>query len=807
MANKAKAKQVYSIKEKASTMTGKDGWRTVPLNKSGAEVNSVRMSDGPCGLRNVADPSTKGVPMKATLFPAPCLTACSWDPEVIYEVGKMMALEAIDQHIDVILAPGVNVKRNPLCGRNFEYLSEDPYLSGHMGASFIGGVQSQGVGACLKHFAVNNQEFRRFTYSAEVDDRALREIYLTPFEIAVKDSDPWMVMEAYNRVNGIQMAQHSFLLKDVLRDEWKYKGVVVSDWGAVNDIVASHAHGLDIEMPGGSGERASLLAKAVRKGKISEETFESSFEHICNLAKKAKARQDKKVPAYEYELSHDVAIVAASESMILAKNEDKILPLKNFDDVCVIGGLAKEPLYQGKGSSQVNARNKMNFLEAAPRYLKKKSSIPYAQGYRMRPDDKIDDLHFEAMDLAGQHENVILFLGLNDEHWSEGYDRDHMRLPDEQYQLFDLLYKENPNIIVVVSTGAPVELPFLDRAKAVVLTYMAGEAFGEALTSLLVGERNFSGKLAETWPIRYMDVPSAAFYPGSGDTSLYKESIFVGYRYYLTGEKRVAFPFGHGLSYTTFKYSDMKISRKTLTEGDFVEVTFKIKNNGKMAGKEVVECYIEPINNIVMKAKRTLCYFEKVALEKGESKTVTFTIPYRAFCHYDILSESYKAEGGKYLIELASSCEKIQLDVEVEIKSAFKAVNQRFMMPNYFKLGKPGFNVSDEEFETLRDMQKSPRKKTQKKKRGSARFGWNTTMGEIRETFIGKKIIRQYENNFLNSGLSAEAKKHEMDTFLWTPFRFLTLGGISDRTICVLIAMANRQYLRVPFIYLFGKRK
>lgn len=805
MAKQTKEKKIFSLKEKASTMTGKDGWRTVPLSKNGVEVASVRMSDGPCGLRNVADVALNAPGIKSTLFPAPCLTACSWDPEVLHKVGEMMALEAIDQHVDVILAPGVNIKRNPLCGRNFEYLSEDPYLSGHMGASFINGVQSQGVGACLKHYAVNNQEFRRFTYSAEVDDRALREIYLTPFEIAIEESDPWMVMASYNRLNGIQVAQNSFLLKNVLRDEWKYEGVVVSDWGAVNDIVASHAHGLDIEMPGGSGERTSLIAKGVRKGKISEETFEASFSRICGLAKKAKARQNKKIPAFEYEKSHEVAIEAVCDSMVLAKNEDKILPLKNFDDVCVIGGLAKEPLYQGKGSSQVNARNKMNFLEAAPRYLKKKSSIPYAQGYRMKKEDKIDDLHFEAMDLAGQHEYVILFLGLNDEHWSEGYDRDQMRLPEEQYQLFDLIYKENPNIIVVVSTGAPVELPFLDRAKAVVLTYMAGEAFGESLTSLLVGEKNFSGKLAETWPIRYMDVPSAAFYPGNGDNSLYKESIFVGYRYYLTGEKRVAFPFGHGLSYTSFKYSDLKISRKTLTEGDSVEVTFKIKNNGKVAGKEIIQCYIEPENSVVMKAKRTLCYFEKISLEKGESKVVSFTVPYRAFCHYDILSESYKAEGGKYLIDIASSCENIQLDASIEIKSSYKAVNQRFMMPNYFKLGKPGFNVSDEEFEMLRDMQKSPRSKKSKKR--GAKFNWNSTVGDVRDTFIGKKLIKKYETNFLNSGLSEEAKKHEMDTFMWTPFRFMTLGGISDKTICALIAMANGQYLRVPFLLLFGKRK
>lgn len=806
MAKKKSKKTIWSSYQKASLMTGADAWSTVKLKKGKSEVPAVRMSDGPCGLRKVDDAVLQEEAVKSTLFPAPCLTACSWDKEMLSLLGKTMALEAIDQNIDVILAPGVNVKRNPLCGRNFEYLSEDPYLSGNLGAAFINGAQGQSVGTCLKHYAANNQEYHRFTYNAEVDERALRELYLAPFEIAIHESDPWMIMAAYNRLNGYYCTSSSFLLKDVLRKEWKYTGVTVSDWGAVNDVIASHAHGLDLEMPGTGEKRAKAINKAYKSGKIKPDTFEESANRLIALAKKAKGRKHVELSSYEYAKSHEVAIKIAADSMVLAKNEEDILPLKNFDDVCVIGGLAKNPLYQGKGSSHVNARNEMSFLDAAPRYLGKSSAIPYAQGYKMKEDEDSNALRFEALDLAGQHEYVLLFLGMGEESWAEGYDRDDMRLPEEQYQLFNQLYQENPNIIVIISTGAPVELPFLDKAKAVVITYMAGEAFGEALSSLLVGESNFSGRLAETWPIRYMDVPSAAFYPGAGDTSLYKESIFVGYRYYVTGEKRVAFPFGHGLSYTAFKYSDVKISRKNLVEGGSVDVSFKIKNIGKRSGKEVIQCYIEPEKSVVMKAKRTLCHFEKVELEKGESQEITFTIPYRAFCHYDVFSESFKAEGGTYFIEICSSSDNILSYAQIELKSTFKGMNQRFMVPNYFKLGKPGFNASDEEFQTLLEMQKSQRPRPKKKKK-SGLADWNTPLNDIKQTFIGKKIVHRYENDVLPKGLSQEAKKKEMEQFLAMPIRSLAMGGVKEKTICIIIAMANHQFFRIPLLALFGKRK
>jgi beta-glucosidase len=789
------------LRQKASLLFGDGDWKTHGFPAQGLGV--VQMNDGPCGLRIPEEGPldvTLGRSQPATAFPAPCLTACSWDPEMMRKLGVQFGLEALDQKTDVVLAPGINIKRNPLCGRNFEYLSEDPYLAGKMAAGFINGIQSEGVGACLKHFAVNSQETRRFTYSAEVDPRALREIYLRGFEIAVKESKPWMIMCCYNKVNGTYGSDNDLLLDTILRKEWGFAGVVVSDWGATVDPVLSHNHGLDLEMP--CHEDHSLaIRNAVKAGRLSVKKVDESAKRIVELYQKAAAKKQPDKPL-DYASSHELARQVAENSIVLAKNNGAILPLKNYEDTCIIGALADTFRFQGLGSSQVVPKQLVSYLAAARASMGAGKTLAYCPGYSLT-GEKNPALALDAVDMASSHQNVILVLGLPGDAETEGHDRKDMRLSEEQYSLFDAIYAQNPNIIVIVLCGSPVELPFAQRARAVVLPYLAGEAGGEALNNVILGKVNPSGHLAESWPIHYLDVPNKELFPSAGDVALYKESIFVGYRYYLSANKKVLFPFGLGLSYTAFKYGDLSLDKTSLTEKGNVSISFTVKNIGKRDGAEVVQLYIEPQNGKVFKAKRELKAFQKVFLNAGASTKVSFSVSFEDFTHYEATGDRFEVENGQYLIEIGSSCEDLRLQAALTVVSAYHAIVKRALIPSYYAVSATNFgHVPDEEFSRLLGAD-IPHEKLKK----SRPYTFNSTLGDLQNTFVGHQIHRTLAKRFKKEKMSEADVKANFVMFDAMPLRFLTLGGVKEKKCLAILDLANHRPVKALFDSWFGRRK
>jgi beta-glucosidase len=794
-----------TLKQKVHLLYGDGDWHTFGLKKT--SITPLEMHDGPLGLRNPDGSAAANVgelvggSVPATCFPAPCLTACSWDPELLSKMGTNIGKECLQQKTDIILAPGVNIKRNPLCGRNFEYLSEDPLLAGKMAAGYIAGVQSVGVGVSLKHFAANNQEYRRFNYSAEVDMRALREIYLRPFEIAIKESNPWTVMCSYNRINGVYSSDNDWLLKDVLRKEWGYTGVVMSDWGATYDPILSHNHGLDLEMPCHQ-KRQKALVKAVKRGDLKLEAVNEEALHMVTLDLRAKNRPDSK-QAFNAGISHQSALQVAEESLVLAKNCGDILPLSSLDDVCLIGALSKQFRYQGAGSSKVVPINLVTLYGALNEGRDVGKEIKYEPGYPLSPKENAKALLLSALDLASTHNKVILCLGLPEGYETEGYDRHDMRLPEEQYALVDALASVNKNIIVVFLGGAPVEMPFVDKVQAILLAYLPGEAGGDAIKNVLLGKVNPSGKLAETWPLHYLDVPSHDFYSGTGDVAPYKESIFVGYRYYCSAERNVLFPFGHGLSYTKFAYSDFQISKDSLKVDGVLKVSLKVANTGKVDGSEIVQLYLSARNGKTFKPLRELKGFTKLSLAAGKSKTVIFTLPYSAFAHYDVTGERFQVEGGQYLIEIGASCLDVRLSGFVEVASPFQAMDKRSLLPSYYNLTREGaFRVSDDEFERIlghnlpiqHDRHRRP-------------FTLNSTLEEISGTFIGKKIKNKLQQRCYSPEKSERENADVLAMMLDSPIRMAGMIGLSEKTILAFVALANGKPFKAFFELLFGRRK
>lgn len=797
MSYEEEAKEIVSkmnLKEKCSLLYGDGSWRIPGIAKYG--VKPVVVHDGPLGLRKVDEdkPNDLSPSVPATCFPAPCLLACSWDPSVEEKVGQAMAYECIANSTSVILAPGVNIKRNPLCGRNFEYLSEDPLLAGTMASGFINGCQKQGVGVSLKHFALNNQETHRFTYSALCDERAMREIYLKPFEIAVKESQPWTVMCSYNKIHDVYSSDNHWLLTDILRKEWGFAGLVMSDWGATNHSVYSHASGLDVEMPC-YAKYAKPIARAVKKGKLSATMVSEEAERVVALSLKA---QHKIGPseAWNDGMAFAVAKEAAEKSIVLLKNEGDILPLAKDDDYCVIGAFAKTPRYQGAGSSQVNPIRLVDFLSSVNAGKASGQEIPYAPGYSL--DDKPVDhqaMMLEAVDLAHSHKKVVLFLGLPAEYEAEGFDRQNMLLPLEQVDLFSALLRVNQNIILVLSTGVPVELPFAGDCKAIVLGYLAGGATGPALYDILTGVANPSGKLAETWPLHYNDVPSKDTFPLTGENSLYKESIFVGYRYYLTAKRDVLFPFGYGLSYTKFQYSDLKVTPDTLTAKGSLSVSFKITNVGKREGEEVAEVYIRALSPKTMKPLRELRCWTKISIKPGKSATVKATLPFSSFSHFEETVERYEVEEGRYSIDVGPSCLDIPLSQEVDVKSTFKGIDRKALLPTYYNLPNHGvLFISDSEFEKL--LGYSIPFVNQKKKR---KYTLSSSVRDISATWIGKKVVKIAQSEITKRATSKQQADQLLDMALDAPIHAVTMMGIKLKLGMALVDLANKRPLKALF--------
>ena len=652
-----------TLEEKAGMCSGLDFWHLKGVERLG--IPSVMVSDGPHGLRKQDDKADHlGIndSIKAVCFPPAVLSACSFDRELLETLGETVGDEAQATDLSVVLGPAVNIKRSPLCGRNFEYYSEDPYLAGESAAAFIKGVQSRHVGTSIKHFAANNQEFNRMSASSEVDERTMREIYLPAFETAVKKSQPHTVMCSYNKINGTYASENPWLLTEVLRDEWGFEGYVMSDWGAVNDRVEGLKAGLELEMPASGGITDKEIVKAVQDGTLDEAVLNQAVERILNII--FEYTDNRKEQPLTLEKDHEIAQKVAEESIVLLKNEEAILPLKENEHVAFIGGFVKHPRYQGGGSSHVNSFKVTSAWDA----LVGKEHITYAEGFSAETDVYDEKLAAEAIEIARQADKAIIFAGLPESFESEGYDRKHMHLPECQNKLIAEITKVQPNTIVVLHNGAAVEMPWVNEVKGLVEAYLGGQAVGQAIVNILYGMVNPSGKLAETFPIKLEDNPSYLNF-GDGDKVEYNEGVFVGYRYYDKKKMDVAFPFGYGLSYTTFEYSNIKTDKETLTEGDNLQVSVDVTNTGDRFGKEIVQLYVADKTEAVRRPEKELKGFEKVALNPGETKTVTFTLDKRSFAWYNTDIHDWYAASGAYEILIAASSREVRLTKTIRWES------------------------------------------------------------------------------------------------------------------------------------------
>jgi len=681
-----------TLEEKAKFCSGADFWHIEGLERLG--IPSIMVTDGPCGLRKQAgetDHLGLNASIKAISYPTGSCVACSFDRQLIRESGEALGEECQAEDVAVLLGPAVNIKRSPLCGRNFEYFSEDPYLAGELSAAYIKGVQSKHVGTSLKHFAANSQEHRRMTSSSEVDERTLREIYLPAFEKSVKESQPWTIMCSYNQLNGTFASENHRLLTEILRDEWGFEGAVMSDWGAVNDRVKGVPAGMDLEMPGpGTGNTEKLIA-AVKAGELSESVLDTTVERILNTVYQY-VEHRKPDTKFDYERDHEKARQMAVESMVLLKN-DGILPLKKETKVAFIGKFAAEPRFQGGGSSHVNSYKVSGSVEAAQEY-----GITYAQGYDTKTTEPNDGLIAEAVTAAKEAQVAVLFIGITDAMESEGFDRADMSIPACQAKLLEEVTKVQPNTVVVVECGSAIEMPWINDVRGVLYAYLGGEAVGPAVVDLLYGKANPCGKLAETFPLKLEDNPSYLYYLGEGDRTEYREGIFVGYRYYDKKDMQVLFPFGYGLSYTQYQYSNITVDKAEMKDTDTLTVTVDVENVGNMAGKEIVQLYVGDDDSSVIRPAKELKGFEKVELAPGEKKTVSFTLEKRAFAYYNVEMSDWHVETGDFTIYIGKSSRDIPLTAKVRVEST------------------------------------QPIKKV---------FGWNSTMGDVMADPKGAQIMGQ----------------------------------------------------------------
>lgn len=654
-----------TLEEKASLCSGADFWHTKAIER--LDIPQIMVSDGPHGLRkNAENSSNPQEAIKAVCFPTASALACSFDRSLLTAMGKALGEECQAEKVSVILGPGCNIKRSPLCGRNFEYFSEDPYLASEMAAAHIKGVQSKGVGTSLKHFAANNQETRRLTVNERINERTLREIYLAAFEGAVKQASPWTVMCSYNRVNGHHSSQNKWLLTDVLRNEWGYDGLVMSDWGAVDDRVEGIKAGLDLEMPASFGKNDKLIVDAVNSGKLSMKALDKCVERVLKLADKAEESRTSSV--WDMDAHHELAAKIAEQCAVLLKNDDNILPLNKEDKICFIGEFADKPRYQGGGSSHINSFKVTSALDAVKKFCK----VEYAQGYITEEDRTDNKLLEQAVECAKYNDKVVIFAGLPESFESEGFDRTHMRMPECQLELIREVKKVNKNIVVVLHNGSPIELPFFDDIKGLLEVYLGGQAVGKAACDLLFGKAVPSGKLAESWCLKLEDNPSYLNFPGVGDEITYSEGIFVGYRYYDKKKTEVRFPFGYGLSYTQFKYSDLVMSANEISDEETLTVSCNITNAGSRAGMEIVQLYVSDKESSVVRPIKELKGFEKVSLKPGETKKVFFSLNKRAFAYYETAINDWFVEYGEFEIMIGASSRDIRLSGSVYVNSEAK---------------------------------------------------------------------------------------------------------------------------------------
>jgi beta-glucosidase len=651
-----------TLEEKASLTSGADFWTTKSIDRLG--IPSIMMTDGPHGLRKqsgATDHLGLASSVPATCFPPAVGLSASFDPELAERVGAALGLESAIEDVAVILGPGINIKRSPLCGRNFEYMSEDPIVSGVLGSGLVRGIESQGVGSSLKHFAANNQETDRLRVSADVDPRPLREIYLRGFQRVIEDAQPWTVMCSYNRLNGIHTSEDPWLLTRVLRDEWGYGGIVVSDWGAVNNRVAGVAAGLDLEMPSSSGRTDAEVVAAVRDGRLAEAALDSVAERLLKLVRKAQERPAPHGPL-DVDAHHALAREVAGRSIVLLKNEGSTLPLSPSQSIAVIGAFATEPRFQGAGSSQINPTRLDKGLDGIDGYGE---DVSFSPGFSLDGSGEADALRRDAVSLAASSDVAVLFLGVPAAEESEGFDREHIDLPAVQLELLDAVLAVNPHVVVVLSNGGVVALPFAERVPAILETWLLGQAGGSAVADVLYGAVNPSGKLAETIPLRLEDTPAYGNFPGEFGHVRYGEGLLVGYRWYDAKGIDVRYPFGHGLSYTTFEIRDAAAS--VGADGDIV-VTVTVTNTGPVAGREVVQAYTSLPGSAVQRPPRELKAFASVLLEPGESRDVSLVVRRTDLAYWDVRVDDWVVEGGRYVVDAGASSRDLRSSAAVEIQ-------------------------------------------------------------------------------------------------------------------------------------------
>ncbi len=770
-----------SKRQKAEFLTGENFWQTKPIYD--LEVLPLFLTDGPHGVRKQKDNLHLAMlnnSFESTAFPTLSCVASSWDVDLIKKMGEAIGKEANEENVDVLLGPGMNIKRMPTCGRNFEYLSEDPYLSGKLAASYVQGVQSTGVSACLKHFVCSNMEEDRMVYDVLADERALREIYLRGFEIAVKESSPNLIMSAYNKLNGVYCSENKRLLTDILRTEWGFSGAVVSDWGAVNDPVKSTNAGLSLEMP--RNKRSDhLRVAAVNSSEISEETLNARFSDVMNLYKKSEANANKG-ELYVASTHHELARKIASESMVLLKN-DNVLPFDKNKKYLVVGNFAKKPVIQGAGSSLVNPTS----LDTVYEELSKRSiDFVYADYHE---DKSMIETMLSIVD------GVIIFAGLDSSLESESFDRENLRLPFYQERLINLISQHNENTVLVITSGAPVT--FDKSTPAIIQTYLAGQAVAPALLDILFGDKSPSGKLAETYPEAY-DVPSHMYYNSASKQVKYLESIYVGYRYYDKNQDKILFPFGHGLTYTSFEYSNLKLESSDYIEGDF-KVSFDIENTGEYEGREVAQIYVRDIKSTVYKPIKELKGFKKVKLKPGEKQTVEIVLDNTSFEHFDVEENKWVIEPGEFEILVGASSLDIRLqEVLCYKKEEEKEIEYSEDVSVYHTLDRA---INDEDFEAIYgDIPDAI---------DATVITLNSSLDDIKDTFFGRKIVakvkREIEETVRTNNEDDPTYKMLYKMQIEMPLRVLSdfsNGALSHNRLLSIIAFSNKKYFKGTLLFI-----
>lgn len=763
--------QELTLEEKAALCSGYGFWETTPIKRLG--IPSVVMTDGPHGVRKEQEQSKFGnVFMPAypsTCFPPAVTAAATWDRKNVYAVGEALGREAKALKVSTLLGPGINIKRSPLCGRNFEYFAEDPYLAGELGVAYVDGVQSTGTGTSLKHYAVNSQEFRRMNSSSEIDDRTLREIYLSAFEAVVKRAQPQTIMCSYNRLNGVHASQNKYLLHDILKEEWGFKGIVVSDWGAVDNRVEGIKAGLHLEMPTSDGVRDKDIVDAVNNGTLEMEALDAIVKEILEYVFDAAEKIEQNVQEVDFEKHHALARKVAADGAVLLKNEGDILPINKDANIAVVGMLAKVLRSQGSGSSRLNPIKEISFTDHLDSIGAK---YDYADGYILKDDSTTDKLIAKAGEVAKGKDYVLAFIGLTDAFESESFDRDHLNIPDSHLRMLEEVKKYNDNIIVILTGGSPSVMPYINDVKAILNVYLGGQAGGEATYDLVFGDVVPSGKLPETFPLSIEDTIVNKYY--EKENAEYRESIYVGYRYYDTAKKDVLFPFGYGLSYTKFSYSNLELSAKEITDKDTLTVSFDVTNVGKVAGAEVAQLYVKDSESTIFVAEKELKAFDKVYLEPGETKKVTLTLDKRAFAFYNVIAKDWTVESGEFEILVGASSRDILLSDKVTVTAdAVEIADLRETLPSYYNLGE---DIPKAEFEALLGREV---KEFQMPKKGEV--DENTCVGQFETTLLAK-IIRKASGTAAVMFLPPKSPMSQI--------KMVKAGGL-DMPIRNLYAMSN----------------